>query len=167
MYKFDFVGDGGYESFREDIRAIIFKVFADEDEALNFYFAVNEAVYNAAAYGLQGCELTRIVIDVRVFEQERLEVAICSETVAFDVKKYLHVLLNTAWSKPDAEWTELVSVDAVSGRGFWIMLVGADEVRVSEDGQRVCLRSAIPKAKTKDRRGSHLLQKFSIVCSGR
>jgi hypothetical protein len=145
VYKYNFIGCDGYQDCCFEIRKI-FKQYL-EVHNLNYYFAVNEAVCNAARYAKAGNAMAPIRIKIEL-EATGIKTTVESETFPAEMLDYREKLrgfsINTEYK--GKTWQE-VWKDQLSGRGFWLMLSACDYIVVEKHGQRVILHT--PKADQK------------------
>ena len=108
---------------------------------LNYYFALNEAVCNAARYAKEGNDSVQINLKIEL-EGSGIKTTIESKTIPVDMLVYRDKLKCFSMS-PDHKgknWQEAWK-NQLSGRGFWLMLSACDYIFVERFGQRVVLHT--------------------------
>lgn len=142
LYRYNFIGCDGYQDCCFEIKQI-FKQNLDVVN-LNYYFAVNEAVCNAARYAKEGNDNVKVHLKIEI-ESTGIKTTIESKTIPVDMLAYRNKLKNFSMN-PEHQgqtWQEAWK-DQLSGRGFWLMLSACDYIFVDRYGQRVVLHT--PKA---------------------
>lgn len=139
IYKF--TGHGNYRKYQPEIRELILS--ASNDTELRFYFAINEAVCNAAKYAAAGYKNAPICINLKL-EPYSMSAIIIGDTVVFDAHRYWQKMQELA-SGPykEMDWGDYTH-DSISGRGFFYMLEACDYVTISPDGSIVTLHTPLP-----------------------
>lgn len=161
IYWYRFTGYPAYRQYRKEIKDRI--TTATEDEDLNYYLAVNEAVCNAARYGTQGVLETAIQIKLKI-EPDALQTKIFSSTKAFDMMAYRNQLRALAQDETtkSLDWDKWLQ-DADHGRGIWLMLAACDFICMEKNGQFIELHTPLPfQARIVKTQIGHLVSRFFI-----
>lgn len=139
IYKFE--GHSNYRKYQPEIRELVLS--ASNDSELRFYFAINEAVCNAARYARAGHRNAPICIKLKL-EPYSMSAIIIGETVSFDANGYLGKMQELAAGKyKDMDWGDYTH-DSIGGRGFFYMLEACDFVTISSNGNIVTLHTPLP-----------------------
>lgn len=143
IYVYRFIGYPAYQQYRQEIKDRITK--ATEDKELSYYIAVNEAVCNAARYGLAGPLETEIEIKLKI-EEDNLQTQITSKSRSFDFITYRQQLRNLAASArtQKVDWRDYLDDETPSGRGIWLMLTACNYLCIEKEGQHILLNTPLP-----------------------
>ena len=142
IYRYQFTGYPAYQEYRQEIKDRILK--ATEDDDLNYYIAVNEAVCNAARYGIAGPLKTEIAITLKI-EVDNLQTEITSSTWPFNFIAYRQKLRTLAANEKtqNMDWPDSLG-EAASGRGIWLMLAACSYLLIEKDGRSIQLTAPLP-----------------------
>ena len=165
LHSYCLTGYSQYHQYRQEIKNQI--TLATKDQDLNYYIAVNEAVANAARYGLGGPLNTEIRIKLRV-DDDSVQTEIQSDTVEFDFLSYRDKLRNLATdeSLKGMDWHTYLS-DADRGRGIWFMLAACDYGFAEKSGRVFLLHAPLPyQPQIVRSQISHLAARFFIMDRG-
>lgn len=158
-YRYEFVGDDGYDDVRGDVKAIVNRITKDY-ENMSFYIAINEAVSNALLYSKSGFMTAVVVIDVRK-DGKFLAVQVGSDSSGFNVGRYIDSMKELVKDDSYADWSEFLR-DSPRGRGIWLMLTACDKVVYASKGDRVILISKLPCVLKTERRPKRILEKLIV-----
>jgi hypothetical protein len=159
--QYSFLGyDAYYKNILPVIEQIIAKVIHDEDS--HYILAINEAVCNAARYGIEG--LDKVAIDVRLhITQNNISTTIRAHTRIFDAARYRKKLRNLLEDEAlrDMDWGDY-AMHMEDNRGFWYMLMACDYLYMDASGQDITLCARIPCNAAFSAKISDLVPRFLI-----
>lgn len=149
---YHFKGYQGYDDIAPQVESSLNETFGIDNWP--FLVGLNEAILNAAKYGMAGLHDTEITLSLRLTTVD-CAAKVEANTKPFDAFTHKMKLLSIARDPIASKlpWGKLVG-DGEASRGIWHMLYGSDYVIMDSRGQDITLAASVPpKDETREEAG--------------